>query len=201
MKNYILGAGLELSAGPVPVRATAYAPAVARFAIRAPSVEDLLDPYSVEPLERRPLRDDVREQILYAWIDTREERPSHLTVLLPADEAREGIDRRLESAIRHDLEATYEESRTLHVFSPGERRQALIAFAFLVLTLVASSLIDKATNDSAFVEGISQGLVVLGWVALWRPAEQVFYAVSRRLSRKRYRELSEVPIEITWAEA
>jgi hypothetical protein len=110
-----------------------------------------------------------------------------------------GLDRRLEAAIRHDLEATYEESRTLHVFSPGERREALIAFSFLVLTLVSSSLIDQATGDSAFVEGISQGLVVLGWVALWRPAEQVFRAVSRNLSRGRYRELARVPIEVTWA--
>jgi hypothetical protein len=56
-----------------------YAPALGAVAIRVPSVDDLLDPYSVEPLEQRPLRDEMRERILLAWIDTREERPSHLT--------------------------------------------------------------------------------------------------------------------------
>jgi hypothetical protein len=42
-------------------------------------------------------------------------------------------------------------------------------------------------------------LVVLGWVAMWQPAQQVFQAISRMLSRARYRELSQVPIEIEWA--
>lgn len=83
---------------------------MARFAIRVPSVDDLLDPYSAEPVERRQLRDEVRERILLAWIDTRDERPTHLTVQLPADAGRAGLERELEAAIRHDLETTAAES-------------------------------------------------------------------------------------------
>jgi hypothetical protein len=120
---------------------------VTEFAIRVPSVDELLDPYSVESLERRPLREDVRDRILRAWIDTRGERPSHLMVELPVDQRRAGL--------------------------------------------------DSGLRDALFTS-ISQGLVVLGWVAMWQPAQQVFHAVSRRLSRGRYRELSQVPIEIAW---
>ena len=47
--------------------------------------------------------------------------------------------------------------------------------------------------------GISQGLVVLGWVAMWQPAQQMFQGVSLWLSRNRYEELAQVPIEVTWA--
>jgi hypothetical protein len=172
---------------------------VAEFAIRVPSVDELLDPYSVEPRERRPLRDDVRERILRAWIDTRDERPSHLTVELPAGEKRGGLDADLTEAIRNDLSRTYEASKRLRVFTRGERREAEVAFMFLVVCLLASSLVDKVTANQAVFTGISQGLVVLGWVAMWQPAQQVFQAVSRRLSRGRYRELSQVPIEIAWA--
>jgi hypothetical protein len=172
---------------------------VARFAIRVPSVDELLDPYSVEPLELRPLRDEVRERILYAWIETRDERPSHLTVELPEEERRHRLGERLEGAIRNDLAATYEASRGLRAFTRGGRREAQIAFLFLVLCLVASGLIDRLAGDDPIIEGISQGLVVLGWVALWGPAAQIFQAVSRRLSRKRYRELAQVPIEVVWA--
>jgi hypothetical protein len=172
---------------------------VAAFAIRVPSVDDLLDPYSVEPLERRPLQEGVRDRILRAWIDTREERPSHLTVELPAAEERAGLDTNLREAIRNDLSRTYEASKRLHIFTRGERREAQVAFLFLVVCLLASSLVDKVTANQALFTSISQGLVVLGWVAMWQPAQQVFHAVSRRLSRKRYRELSQVPIEIAWA--
>src|SRR6478735_2851136 len=105
---------------------------MAEFAIRVPSVDELLDAYSVEPLERRPLRDDVRDRILRAWIDTREERPSHLTVELPANERRAGLDADLKEAIRQDLSRTYQASKRLHVFTRGERREAEVAFMFLV---------------------------------------------------------------------
>jgi hypothetical protein len=172
---------------------------VARFAIRVPSVDDLLDPYSAAPLEERPLQEDVRERILGAWIDTREERPSHLTVQLPAEEERDGLAERLERAIRHDLESTYEGSRRLRSRSRSQRRQTRIAFVFLVACLVVSGLIDRLAGGDPLIEGISQGFVVLGWVALWGPADRGFRAVARRLSRKDYRELAQVPIEVTWA--
>jgi hypothetical protein len=168
------------------------------FAIRTPSVDDLLDPNSAAPVERRPLREDVRDRILRAWIDTREQRPSHLSVELPAAQKRDSLAAELQAAIRNDLVTTYEASRRLHVFTRAERREAQVAFTFLVICLVASSLIDSATRNDAFFSSISQGLVVLGWVAMWQPAQQVFHAISRMLSRTRYRELSQVPIEIAW---
>jgi hypothetical protein len=120
-------------------------------------------------------------------------------VELPADEQRAGLDVDLREAIRHDLSQTYEASKHLRVFTRGERREAQVAFVFLVVCLLLASLVDKVTANDALFTSISQGLVVLGWVAMWQPAQQVFHAVSRRLSRGRYRELSQVPIEIAWA--
>ena len=168
------------------------------FAIRVPSLDDLLDPYSAQPLDRRPLREDVRERILRAWIDTRHERPKGLTVELPSAERNGALKAQVEAAIRRDLSQTFEASGRLHIFTRSERREAVVAFCFLVVCLLASSLVDELTaNDAVFV-GISQGLVVLGWVAMWQPAQQVFGAISRRLSHGRYRELSQVPIEIAF---
>lgn len=171
---------------------------VAAFAIRAPSLDALFDPYSAEPLERRPLQEKVRDRILRAWIDTREERPSHLSVEVPAAERRDGLAGRVEAAIRNDFEATYEESTRFQVFTRSERREAAVAFIFLVGCLFASTLLDRVTENDAFFTSVSQGLVVLGWVAMWQPAQQVFAAVSRLLSRARYRELSQVRIDIAW---
>ncbi len=171
---------------------------MANFAIRAPSVDDLLDPYSVGPVAQRPLTDEVRDRILWAWIDTRHERPSHLTVELPGSERREGLAEKVKGAIRHDLEETYVSSKKWLSVSRSERRETLIAFGFLIVCLVLSSLIDQATANDAFFSSVSQGLVVLGWVALWSPAQRLFATVSRRLNRRRYRELSQARIEIEW---
>ena len=171
---------------------------MAAFAIRVPSVDDLLDPYSTEPLERCPLRDEIRERILLAWIDTRDERPSHLSVEMPAQERERAPAERLQQAIRNDFVETFASSTRFHVFTRGERREAEVAFVFLILCLLGSSLIDSVTRNDALFSGISQGLLVLGWVAMWQPAQQVFQGVSRWLSRGRYRELSQVPIEIEW---
>ena len=171
---------------------------MAEFGIRVSSVDDLLDPYSVEPVEKRPLRDDVRDLILYEWIDTREERPTRLVVQMPASQRRPELDRRLSAAIRDDLEQTYEESGRIRTFTRSERHEAWIGLGFLFITLTISGAIDRYTSDTGILEGISQGIVVLGWVALWRPAERYVRAVSRRLNRARYRELAQVPIEFDW---
>jgi hypothetical protein len=171
---------------------------VEQFGIRVASVDELLDPYSVEPLERRPLRDEVRELILYAWIDTREERPSHLVVQMPADQRSPELGRRLSAAVRNDLEQTYEESGRLRTFTRSQRHEAWIGIGVLAVSLTLAGVIDDLTGDSGLFDGISQGIVVLGWVAMWRPAQRYVEAVQRRLDRARYRELSQVPIEFEW---
>ena len=33
---------------------------------------------------------------------------------------------------------------------------------------------------------------------MWQPAQQLFQAISLWLSRNRYHELAEVPIEVSW---
>jgi hypothetical protein len=171
---------------------------VERFAIRAPSLDYLLDPYSAEALEKRPLTDDARERILDAWIDTREERPEALTIVVPSELREPGLGEKLESAVRADLVETSLETAKLRIYSRAQLRQAQIAFVFLVGCLFASNMIDRYYGDQGLVDSVAQGLVVLGWVAMWGPADRFFRAVFKRLSHKRYRELAAVPIDVTW---
>jgi hypothetical protein len=171
---------------------------VAEFAIRVPGLDYLLDPYSAEPIERRPLTDEIRERILDVWVDTREERPEQLTVELPSGLREEGLGAKLESAIRRDLQETSEETSKLRIYSHSEMRQAQIAFVFLVTCLFAANVVDQSAGDEGLADSVAQGLVVLGWVALWGPADRFFHAVTRRLNHKRYSELAEVPIRVSW---
>ena len=169
------------------------------FAISVNAIDDLFDPYTAEPLASRPLREEVRSRILNAWIDAHDDRPDHLSVELPIGERREGRDVDVATAVRGDLRGAYESSRNLRVFSRSGRREALIAFGFLVVCLLASSLVDQVTENDALFVSISQGLVVLGWVAMWQLAQQLVQAISLRLSKKSYEELAALPIEVSWA--
>lgn len=169
------------------------------FAISVNAIDELFDPYTAEPLDRRPLREEVRTRILHSWIDHRDHRPDHLSVELPAGERRDGVGDAVEAAIRHDLDNAYQASKNLMSFSRSERREALIAFSFLVVCLLASTLVDRVTENDALFVGISQGLVVLGWVAMWQPAQQMVQAISLRLSKKSYEELAELPVSVSWA--
>ena len=129
-----------------------------------------LTPIAPSRSTRRPLRDEIRERILLAWIDRGEERPSHLSVELPAQERERAPAASIQEAVRNDFVETFRSSTRFHVFTRGERREAAVAFVFLILCLLGSSVIDSVTRDDALLSGVSQGLLVLGWVAMWQPA-------------------------------
>ena len=67
-----------------------------------------------------------------------------------------------------------------------------IGIVFLFLSIVVSTAIERSTDD-VFMAGISQGILVVGWVALWRPAERFIVEIvphffnKRRITVRRYR--------------
>jgi hypothetical protein len=49
------------------------------------------------------------------------------------------------------------------------------------------------------VEGISQGILVVGWVAIWRPAERfVVEVVPHVFNRRRYSEFADIHVRSVW---
>ena len=49
------------------------------------------------------------------------------------------------------------------------------------------------------VEGVSQGIVVFGWVALWQPAAHVVTeGAPHYFDRRRYKEFADVDVRFDW---
>jgi hypothetical protein len=44
-----------------------------------------------------------------------------------------------------------------------------IGIGVLFGSIIVSTALDR-TSENVLIEGVSQGILVLGWVALWRPA-------------------------------
>lgn len=69
------------------------------------------------------------------------------------------------------------------------------------LAIRVRALLDRISSY-VLVVGISQGIVVIGWVALWDPAQRVCLdIIPHHFARKRYAELAEIELRFAWQAA
>lgn len=168
--------------------------------IRVTCIEDLFAPHDARPVAERSLREDVRLHLLDEWERVRKARPSTLVVYAPAAERRATDEQAVSVAIRANLRA---HTHRLHYANPLTHRERIAVWAgtlIFLLTIAASTLLDRVSSD-VLVVGISQAIVVIGWVALWDPAQRVAGdIIPHHFARKRYAELAEIELRFAWQE-
>ncbi len=120
-----------------------------------------------------------------------------LTVLLPAEKITHELEAKVKAGVArycqgrlcdvgHDLHATYWRGV----------RALLVAFVALFVFIGAAKLVYS--ENSLFLQIISEGLSVAGWVALWFPLETLTFKVwEHRLDCKIYTLLAEMEITIS----
>jgi hypothetical protein len=54
-------------------------------------------------------------------------------------------------------------------------RSLLIGVAVLIACLIASQLVAKAFPDATWARVVEESLIIVGWVANWRPIEIYLY--------------------------
>ncbi len=168
------------------------------FAIRVASVDDLFEAFDARPVAERPLAEDVRFHLLDAWERVRATRPSVLHCYLPASEREQVDEQAVSAAVRRDMRAYTHGLRRAAPLSRRDRIAALVGITIFLLTIAVSTSLDQLTDD-VFVAGFSQGLVVIGWVALWVPAQRVVVdLVPHYFERSRYAELIDIELRFVW---
>jgi hypothetical protein len=61
-----------------------------------------------------------------------------------------------------------------------------------------STAVDSVSGN-VFVGGLSQGILIVGWVALWRPAERfVVEVVPHVFNRRRLAEFADIDVRFVW---
>lgn len=170
---------------------------MAAVAIRVPSIEALFDPWSPEPLARRPLADEARSRIADAWIEAtkRKRPPDGLALTFPAGERADGLEDSILAAIRHDMEAMRVDARHHWIRRAVRPRESRIGFLVFALALILAGAVSFASGEDTV---LAQVFVVLAWVALWEPAYRLMTAASFRLGRRSFGEIAAAPIEIRW---
>jgi hypothetical protein len=173
-------------------------PSVQQFAIRLNSFDELFWPFDARPVADRTLSEEARWHLLDEWDRLRDTEPTFLTVYAPASERERTDEDAVRTAIHRSLQKAAGPLRRIDPLSRQEVVAARIGIAFLFASIVVSSAIDRATDD-VIMEGISQGVVVVGWVALWRPAERfVTEVVPHIFNRRRIGEFADIDVRFVW---
>lgn len=165
--------------------------------VRLQTVNQLFHTLDPAPFREKDL-DQVADQYLQeACEEAGSRRPLRIVVYLPEPEARGEVAMGLAGSVHH-----YYEYRDLQVRTDIFRllRYGAVSFAigcaFLIACLVLRGwFVAHPIGMDPII--LDEGLLILGWVAMWRPTEVLLYdwwPLARR--RKLFQRLMMTPVEV-----
>ena len=143
----------------------------------------------LDPAAERYLVDAIDEQALAV--------PVRLVVHLPEEAISENVAQQLQAALQNYF--SYRALATLHTlrrcFREG-RIALLVGLVFLVSCSLLRQLV-LSYEEGFSNEMLAEGLLIIGWVALWRPADILLYDWWPLLRRYRLLiKISRVTVEV-----
>jgi hypothetical protein len=175
------------------------APASTReFAIRLSSIDQLFWEFDARPVAERTLAADVRWSLLDEWERLRDGEPSQLTIYAPESDRASTDEDAVRKAIWTSLRKASGPLRRVDPLSRQEKVAANIGIAVLLICVMVSTAMSQASNN-VVVEGLSQGILLVGWVALWQPAARfVVEVVPHVFNRRRFAEFADIDVRFVW---
>jgi hypothetical protein len=176
--------------------------AVAAIEIRLAKLQQLFNSLDPSPFHEKDLDSDAEDYIV-GWVDEFPlQQPLKLIIHLPADQIALAEAESLEDAIHNYFGYRVGETRRRLRFLLREGRTALgigLLFLFLCMTVRELAL---ALGPGTVSQILAEGLLILGWVAMWRPLQLLLYEwwPIRHHSRV-YAKLAAMPVEVRAAAA
>ncbi len=164
--------------------------------IRVQRIEQLFDSLDPSPFREKSLDVDFETYLRDCAGEHSPGTRLRLHIQAPAQLRERGAD--IESAIRAHFRFLLQQAERRHRASQRRYRGVVIVgFVVLAVSLVVRRLIEGW--QSAGSEVLIEGLLVLGWVALWRPIEVLLF--ERHEARQHRQVLAALAdIEIDWSE-
>jgi hypothetical protein len=159
---------------------------------RLPQLFNSLDP---SPFHERDLDHDAEDYIVGSAEEASRHRPFALVIHLPADQLpAQGLPDLQEAIQNYFAYRRDQESRRLRLLFRDGRMALLIGLSFLFCCVLLRELASSFGNDSA-TDIFGEGMLIIGWVAMWRPLEIFLYEwvpISRRC--RILAKLAEMPV-------
>jgi hypothetical protein len=149
---------------------------MAEIAIRVQSISQLFNSLDPSPFREKDL-DTAAEEFLVGWVrELPRSEPFAIVVQLPPEEAAKPEAARIGEAFanyfRHRAQVVAQELREL--FRVGRRSLAIGALVLLVC-LGSSQLFATMIGNPMVSRVLEESLIIVGWVANWRPIEIYLY--------------------------
>ena len=147
----------------------------AKIEINLSRLSQLFNSLDPSPFHERDLDHDAEEYIVNSAEEIPRQRPLCLVIHLPADQLPNVGSNDLGEAIHNyfDYRKTNEQRRLRLLFRDG--RIALITgIAFLFCCVLLREVAFSFGNGTAY-RIIGEGMLIIGWVAMWRPLEIFLY--------------------------
>jgi hypothetical protein len=166
--------------------------------IRIDSVNQLFNSFDPSPFQGRDLDDDAEEFIVGWALEHRRARDLRIVVHMPQAECEsEGVKDLASSISKHFTYRVEVMKRELSELFRSGRLYLLVGLSIFAVCTIAAQLVRNAFPDNGLAEGIEQGLIIIGWVANWKPFEILLYdwwPLRRRI--RLFQRLAEAPVEV-----
>ena len=148
----------------------------ARIEISLTRLAQLFNSLDPSPFHERDLDAAAEEYIIGSAEEIGRQRPLALVIHLPADQVPKADSPNLAEAI-HNYFAYREahDRRRLRLLFRDGRIALVIGFAFLFCCVLLRELARSLGQDQPVADILGEGLLIIGWVAMWRPLEIFLY--------------------------
>jgi hypothetical protein len=166
--------------------------------IRLRDIRQLYNSLDPAPFLEKDLDKDAEDYIVDSVRDFPLPAPLKLIFHLPGPE-QSATPALLAEAVHHYFRyRTDTAARQLKYTLQQGRISLAIGVSFLCLCVVASELIH-VLSDGVAARIFREGLLICGWVAMWKPLQIFLYDWwPVRYMKRIYAKLSAVPIEVRW---
>ncbi len=166
--------------------------------VRVENIAQLFDTLDPFPFPERDLDKDAEEYIVGWARDLPRHQPIVILIHLPAGE----LDTQDATAVSAAMKRYFDYragavTRDLRELFRIGRLSFVIGLAVLGLCLSASQFIARQLGTAPFARFLEESLIIVGWVANWKPIEILLYdwlPLTRR--RNLYRRLTQARVEL-----
>jgi hypothetical protein len=172
-----------------------------RIEVRVTEIKQLLNSMDPSPFRERDL-DPQAEEFILSW--ARElPRGALLSLTVHVDRLPEAMPPTVLTAAIHEFfrsRAAMTRRRLRELFRIG-RISLVIGLLFLTVAFAIVNVLDSVLGDFRFERLLGEGVLIGGWVAMWRPLEIFLYDWwPIRREAQLYDRLGAMPVRITTGE-
>jgi hypothetical protein len=164
--------------------------------IHVVSINELLLPHGSPSFTKNKLNSEAEKYIFEAASGLPRKKNIHIRIFVSGPQQEPNTD--VSSAIHSHFDLCEERVRKkLSTILQRSWKFLLVAIVFLIVMIVLSHLFIPINSTSGLFVTLREILIILGWVALWRPADILLYEwIPYRREIAVFKKLKQAEVEI-----